>query len=75
MTDGARPARDWRIRPAGDAAIALEFEARIDPDVNARVTAAAARVEAERLRGVRDIVPSYHSVTVYVDPLRTRRPC
>ena len=71
VIDGARPARDWRIRPAGDAAVALEFEARIDPGVNARVTAAAARVAAGRLRGVRDIVPSYHSVTVYVDPLRT----
>ncbi len=70
VTDRARPARDWRIRPAGDAAIALEFEARIDPAVNARVTAAAERVATARLRGVRDVVPSYHSVTVYVDPLR-----
>ncbi len=71
VTDRARPTRDWRVRPVGDGAVALEFEARIDPDVNARVTAAAARLAAARLRGVRDVVPSYHSVTVYVDPLRT----
>ncbi len=70
MTGRASSARDWRIRLAGDAAVALEFEPRIDPGVNARVTAAAARVAAGRLRGVRDVVPSYHSVTVYVDPLR-----
>jgi len=70
VTDRARPARDWRIRPAGDAAVTLEFEPRIDPGVNARVTAAAALVAAGRFRGVRDVVPSYHAVTVYVDPLR-----
>ena len=70
MTDSARPARDWRIRFAGDAAVALEFEPRIDPGVNARVVAAATRVAAGGHRGVRDVVPSYHAVTVYLDPLR-----
>ena len=70
MTDSARPARDWRIRFAGDAAVVLEFEPRIDPGVNARVVAAAARVAAARHRGVRDVVPSYHAVTAYFDPLR-----
>ena len=71
MTDRPQPARDWRIRLAGDAAVTLEFDSRIDPGVNARVTAAAARIAAGRHRGVRDVVPSYHAVTVYVDPLRT----
>lgn len=70
MTDRARAARDWRVRLAGDAAIVLEFEPRIDPVVNARVVAAAARVAAARHRGVRDVVPSYHAVTVYIDPAR-----
>ena len=70
VTEQAHPARDWRIRLAGDAAVTLEFEPRIDPGVNARVVAAAARVAAGRHRGVRDVVPSYHAVTVYVDPLR-----
>ena len=70
VSDGARPAGDWRIRFVGDAAVALEFEPRIDPGVNARVVAAAARVAAGRHGGVRDVVPSYHAVTVYIDPLR-----
>ena len=70
MSDAARPARDWRIRFVGDAAGALEFEPRIDPGVNARVVAAASRVAAGRHAGVRDVVPSYHAVTVYFDPLR-----
>ena len=70
VTDRAHPARDWRIRLAGDAAITLEFEARIDPAINARVVAAAARITAAGHPGVRDVVPSYHAVTVYIDPLR-----
>ena len=70
MTDRARPARDWRIRLTGDAAVTLEFAPRIDPGINARVVAAAARVTAGRHRGVRDVVPGYHAVTVYFDPLR-----
>ena len=70
VTDRAHPARDWRIRLTGDAAVTLEFEPRIDPGINARVVAAAARVTAGRHRGVRDVVPSYHAVTVYIDPLQ-----
>ena len=62
---------DWRMRLAGDAAVTVEFEPRIDPVINARVVALAARVRAVRHPGVRDVVPSYSAVTVYFDPLRT----
>jgi len=56
---------------AGDAAVTVELEPRIDPVINARVVALAARVRAARYAGVRDVVPSYSAVTVYFDPLRT----
>ena len=62
---------DWRIRMAGDAAVTVEFEPRIDPVINARVVALAAGVRAAGHAGVRDVVPSYSAVTVYVDPIRT----
>ena len=62
---------DWRIRMAGDAAVTVEFEPRIDPVINARVVALAAGVRAAGYAGVRDVVPSYSAVTVYVDPIRT----
>ena len=62
---------DWRIRVAGDAAVTVELEPQIDPVINARVVALAARVCAARHPGVRDVVPSYSAVTVYFDPLRT----
>jgi KipI family sensor histidine kinase inhibitor len=60
-----------RIREAGDAALLLQLEAVIDPDVNARVIAIADAVRRRGLRGVRDVVSTFHSVAVYFDPLRT----
>ncbi len=62
---------DYRIVPAGDSALIVEFEERIDPVVNARAIALAESIEAGRIAGVRDIVPTYRSVAVFFDPLRT----
>jgi KipI family sensor histidine kinase inhibitor len=58
------------IVPAGDSAVVVEFENRIDEAVNARVLALAAAVRAEPVAGVRDVVPTFRSVTIYFDPLR-----
>jgi len=58
-----------RIVAAGDAALVAEFEERIDPAVNARVVALADALRALELPGVRDVVPTFRSVTVYFDPL------
>ena len=60
-----------RVVPAGDSALIVEFEARIDLDVNARVIALADAVQAAGLAGVRDVVPTYRSVAIHFDPLRT----
>ncbi len=67
----ADPSADFHIVPAGDAALVVEFEDRIDPAINARAIAIAEGLRAAALAGVRDIVPTYRSVTVYFDPLRT----
>jgi inhibitor of KinA len=60
-----------RIVTAGDSVVIVEFEERIDLAVNARAIALAARIEAAAIAGVRDVVPTYRSVAVYFDPLRT----
>jgi KipI family sensor histidine kinase inhibitor len=57
--------------PAGDAAMTLEFDERIDPAISARAAGVASAVLAEQLTGIRDVVPTYRSVTVYFDPLQT----
>jgi inhibitor of KinA len=60
-----------RIVPAGDAALVVEFEEKIDPAISARGAALADALNAEQIAGVRDVVPTYRSVAVYFDPLRT----
>jgi inhibitor of KinA len=61
----------FRVVEAGDSALVVEFEERIDPAVNARVVALADRLRVEPVAGVRDVVPTFRSVAVYFDPLRT----
>jgi len=60
-----------RLVQAGDACVVVELEARIDPVVNARAIALADAVRSAAIRGVRDVVPTYRTVAVYFDPLRT----
>jgi inhibitor of KinA len=49
----------------------MEFEDRIDEAVNSRVVALAAALRQKSVAGVRDIVPTFRSVAIYFDPLRT----
>jgi inhibitor of KinA len=64
----------YRVVTAGDAALIVEFEDRIDPDICARTAAVADAIEEGAIAGVRDVVPTYRSVAVYFDPLRTDQP-
>ncbi len=61
----------FRIAPAGDSALVVLFEERIDPVINARAIRLAESLQAAALEGVRDVVPAFQSVAVYFDPLRT----
>ena len=63
--------KPYRIIPAGDSALVVEFEERIDPEVNARAIAVADALQAAPIAGVRDVVPTYRTVAVFFDPLRT----
>ncbi|HEX6575269.1 MAG TPA: 5-oxoprolinase subunit PxpB [Gemmatimonadaceae bacterium] len=58
------------VSPLGDSAITLTFGEGISADLNDRVVAEAKRITAARIHGVRDVVPSYASLTVHYDPLR-----
>ncbi|MGH9347446.1 MAG: 5-oxoprolinase subunit PxpB [Vicinamibacterales bacterium] len=60
------------IRDAGESALVLELEPRIDAAVNARAIAIGASVRGEGIAGVRDVVSTYRSVAVFFDPLQTR---
>jgi len=60
-----------RIVTAGDSAVVVEFEERIDAGVNAQAIALADAIQSASVAGVRDVVPTFRTVTVYCDPLRT----
>lgn len=60
-----------RIRECGDTMLLVEFEPVIDPLVNERAIALAARLRERGARGVRDVVPGYRTVGVHFDPLQT----
>jgi len=62
-----------RVVDVGDACVTLELEPRVDPQLNDTCLAIADRVARARLRGVRDIVATYHTVAVYIDPLLADR--
>jgi KipI family sensor histidine kinase inhibitor len=61
----------FRIVPAGDAALIVEFADRIDPVINAAAVALARSLQAKSIAGVRDTLPTFRSVAVHFDPLRT----
>lgn len=60
----------FRIVAAGDASLTVEFEERIDPAINARAVRLADAIRAAAMAGVRDVVPTYRSATVFFDPLK-----
>ena len=60
-----------RIFFAGDSALVAQFDERIDAAVNARVANLAQIVREAHIDGVRDIVPTFRSLAVHYDPVRT----
>jgi len=60
--------RAWRILPAGDQAVTVEFSDTIDDAVNASVVALSRALRARRIDGITEIVPTYRSLTVGYDP-------
>jgi inhibitor of KinA len=48
----------------------VEFEEKIDPEINRRAVAVAETIQTAGLPGIRDVVPTFRSLTVHFDPLR-----
>ena len=60
--------QQFRLLPLGDAALTVELGNEINPTLNARVISFAETVRAQTWEGVLDVVPTYCSVTIHVDP-------
>ena len=63
------PPQDFQILTLGDAALTIEFGQKIDRVINERVIAFADTIRSQMWEGVLDVVPTYRSLTVHVDPL------
>lgn len=58
-----------RFLPCGDAAVTVELGTGIDPGISARALALDAALNAMRIPGLIETVPTYRSVMVQFDPL------
>jgi len=63
----------YRLKPAGDTALIVEFGDEIDRDVSDAVLALAHDLQAASIEGVIEIAPTFRSLAVYYEPLRV--PC
>ena len=61
--------REWEVFHDGDSALVLALPSRLDPAINARCVAVAEALRRRRVRGVRDVVEAFATVTVHFDPL------
>lgn len=68
---GKKGEAPWVCRLAGDTGLIIEFGEGIDPDVNARVRSVAAAVKKTPPDGVVEIIPTYRSLLLIYDPLKT----
>jgi KipI family sensor histidine kinase inhibitor len=58
----------FQVQTVGDSALLLELDAIVDPLVNARAVAIGGFVRGAGLPGVLDVVSTFRSVAVYLDP-------
>ena len=60
---------DYRLLPAGDTALSVEFGDRIDRQLSDLVLALARRLGEAKIAGVIECVPTFRSLMIYYDPL------
>ena len=60
-----------RFAWSGDTMLLVEWEQRVDPELNEQVISAARRLQSRLGRVVRDVVPAYCSIGIHFDPLLT----
>src|SRR5882757_3009532 len=60
-----------RLLPSGDSAITVEFSRNIDDAANRRVLALDRAMASAPVEGVTETVPTYRSLLVHYDPVRT----
>jgi inhibitor of KinA len=57
----------WTIYSLGDHAIVFALSAQIDPAILHTITALRQFIESKKIKGVLDLIPSYHTLTLVFD--------
>ena len=65
----------FRLLPAGDTAIVVEFEGDISPRLSAMILALADRLAKEDLDGLKETIPAFRSLLVHFEPLVLSSAC
>ncbi|MEZ5785508.1 MAG: 5-oxoprolinase subunit PxpB [Xanthobacteraceae bacterium] len=60
---------EYKVLPAGDTALIIEFGDRINRQFNDRVLALSKRLQEAAIDGVTDVVPTFRSLMVQYEPL------
>ena len=60
---------EYRVLAAGDTALVVEFGDRIDRELSAAVLSLAQALDAERIAGVVETVPTFRSLMIHYEPL------
>lgn len=60
--------QDYKIRVAGDSSILIEYEQKIDPEINHRVAATVQMIREQHIPGLVDMIPTYCSLLINYDP-------
>ena len=60
---------DYKLLPAGDTALVVEFGEQVDRRISARVLALAKRLNAACIEGLIETVPTFRSLMLVYDPL------
>lgn len=68
--------REYCIKPAGDRAVQVIFEQKIDENVNAKVMALRAKLASGAISGIMaeaicETIPSFAALVILYDPLKT----
>jgi len=60
-----------RFLPAGDMGLLVEFGDKIDPEINKKVREVFITLEKDFIDGITEMVPTYRSILIFYDPLKT----
>ncbi len=63
---------DYKVLPAGDTALVVEFGETVDRRLSTLVLALAQRLSEVRLEGIIETVPTFRSLMIHYDPLVLR---